>query len=77
MEDRQLVEPAYSEKIRVEDWWEPDHITYRFSSKMRCANPTCGEIVFVTGSGTVDDNYDEDGQQYQDVLSLSHSQEVP
>jgi hypothetical protein len=62
------VEPAFSGNLHSEDWWEPEHMTQRFASLLKCQNPSCGEFVFVTGNTVVDMYYDEDGPNYYDVF---------
>lgn len=68
VEARQLVEPSYSERDHAEDWWEPEHITYRLSAQMQCVNSNCGEIVFVIGAGSVHYGDDEGGDPYYETL---------
>ena len=50
-----VSEPDYSARDHGEEWWEPYHLIKRFSAKLKCANPTCGEIVFLTGLGELED----------------------
>jgi hypothetical protein len=43
-------------------------MTQRFSILLSCQNPTCGEVVFVTGNAWVDQYYDEEGPHHYDLF---------
>jgi hypothetical protein len=43
-------EPPYSKAATKMDGWEPDWSIERFSAHLRCAEPTCGEIVVISGN---------------------------
>ena len=64
-------EPAYSKSAHDQDEWDPDWIEYRFTFTCVCDKKSCGEIAYVTGSGTVDQWYSEEGQaEYYDVFRI-------
>jgi hypothetical protein len=63
-----MVEPTFSNDLHSEDWWEPEHMTQRFASLLKCQNSSCGEIVFVAGNAVVEVYYDEEGPNYYDLL---------
>jgi Domain of unknown function (DUF4145) len=57
------TEPAYSKDAHAHEAFDPDWITYRFTVKCICTKPDCGEVAFVSGSGSVDQRYtDDEGQ---------------
>lgn len=58
----QTIEPPYSELAQSMDEWDPDWIIYRFTLKCVCNKKDCGEVAFVSGSGSVDQRYDSTGQ---------------
>lgn len=65
------AEPAYSRSGRSHDAWDPDWITYRFTVTCVCTKKDCGEIAFVSGTGSVDQRYGDDGQpEYYDLFSI-------
>ncbi len=73
-----VVEPKFSADYRTnnpEDW-EVDNLVERWSARLRCDEPNCGEIVHMVGdTDTVEtDVQDEDGQMYwgarEDVLRI-------
>lgn len=53
-------EPKFSESERQNDAWEPDWVVERFSVRLRCTEPTCGEIVIVSGDTVLIDAHDEE-----------------
>jgi Domain of unknown function (DUF4145) len=66
------TEPAYSKNAHADDAFDADWITYRFTVTCICTKPTCGEIAFVTGTGSVDQRYtgDEGQFEYYDHFSI-------
>lgn len=65
------TEPAYSRNARTDEAWDPDWITYRFALACVCTNKDCGEVAWVTGTGSVSQRYDNDGQpEHYDHFSI-------
>jgi Domain of unknown function (DUF4145) len=65
------TEPAYSKNAHAHEAWDPDWITYRFTVKCVCTRPDCGEVAFVSGTGSVDQRYGDGGQpEYFDHFSI-------
>lgn len=66
--DFKSEETQASEAIRHEDWWEPEMITLVFNMTLKCT--TCRELVFVVGSGVVQEimGVDDAGEWYQDYV---------
>lgn len=66
------TEPAYSKNDHTHEMFDPEWITYRFTVKCICTKPDCGEIAFVSGSGSVDQRYADDGGEieYYDHFSI-------
>ena len=65
------MEPAYSKSAHKADEWEPDWITYRFTVTCVCTKKECGEVAFVSGSGSVDQRYGYDGSpEYYDHFAI-------
>lgn len=64
--ERLIAEPAYSKAEHIEDWWGPEHIINRYCARMQCANPACGEFVFVIGSSDLEPYYSEEGEEWSD-----------
>lgn len=66
------AEPTYSKDAHAHEAWDPDWITYRFNVKCVCTKPDCGEVAFVSGTGSVDQRYADDGGQveYYDHFSI-------
>ena len=63
----QKIEPTYSKSAHGADEWDPDWITYRFTMTCVCNKKECGEVAFVSGSGSVDQRYGYDGHpEYYD-----------
>lgn len=56
------IEPAYSQNAYSNESWDPDWITYRFTVTCVCTNNDCGDVSFVSGTGSVDQRYGDDGQ---------------
>ncbi|GCE90339.1 hypothetical protein MSKU15_1940 [Komagataeibacter diospyri] len=66
-----IGETAHSIKQRDHDDWEPDWIDQRFSIRLVCPDPDCGEIVLVSGDTIMTETYDDefpDGCCYEDAL---------
>lgn len=40
-----------------EDWYQPEHDSYRFTALLECNNKSCGEKVTCTGDGFVEFDY--------------------
>lgn len=65
------TEPAYSRGAHSDQAWEPEWITYRFTVTCVCTKKDCGELAFVSGAGSVDQRYVDDGQsEYYDHFSI-------
>lgn len=56
------IEPRYSEAAHGADEWSPDWVAYRFTVKCVCNKNDCGEVAFVSGSGSLDQRYGYNGQ---------------
>lgn len=57
-----MIEPAYSSGQHHDHDWERSWVAQRFSARMVCDEPKCGEIVFITGDmfhGEQDTGYGE------------------
>lgn len=71
-----LAEPKYSDDYRGNDSWEPENVVERWSARLVCDEPPCGEIVNLIGDiETVEVDLDDgDGQIYwgarEDVLRI-------
>jgi Domain of unknown function (DUF4145) len=59
------TEPTYSKDAHTHDAFDTDWITYRFNLKCVCTKPDCGEVAFVSGTGSVDQRYADDGGQVE------------
>ncbi|MDN2671420.1 DUF4145 domain-containing protein [Janthinobacterium sp. SUN026] len=55
-----VKEPAYSVAANKHPDWEPDWETERFSLRLICDMPECGEVAHVLGDTTVAEYYDEE-----------------
>lgn len=55
-----LIEPHHSKREHALEEWDPSWIQMRFTTMLTCDNPTCGEVVAVSGYAGVDDYYDYD-----------------
>lgn len=65
------IEPIFSKKAHSHEAWDPDWITSRFSVTCVCASRDCGEIAFVSGTGTADQRYDNEGRpEYYDHFTI-------
>jgi len=65
------TEPEYSRNAHSHEEWDPNWITYRFTVTCVCTKKDCGEIAFVSGEGSVDQRYADDGQpEYYDHFSI-------
>lgn len=64
------VEPTYSEAAHKHEAWDPDWIEYRFTLTCTCTKKDCGEVAFVSGLGTVDQRYGDDGPEYYEHFSI-------
>lgn len=65
------TEPAYSRNAHSHEAWDPNWITYRFTVSCICTKKDCGEIAFVSGTGSVDQRYGDDGQpEYYNHFSI-------
>lgn len=72
------VEPKHSEAAHGHEAWDPDWIEYRFSFKCICSLKTCGEVAFVSGSGSLDQRYDYDGNaEYYDYFRIRSFHPAP
>jgi hypothetical protein len=56
----QSEEPTYSKSAQKEDGWEPGWTVERFSARLRCTEPTCGEIVVISGNTVWIETMDEE-----------------
>jgi Domain of unknown function (DUF4145) len=54
------VEPRYSADARSHEDWEPSWISERFTMFLKCDVATCGEVVVVSGSTSVEEVDDEE-----------------
>lgn len=61
-------EPKASAALHSEDWWEVDHVELFFKCTLKCSS--CADLVFVVGSGSVSEVYDEapDGEWHRDYI---------
>lgn len=65
------TEPVYSKSAHSHEAWNPDWITYRFTVTCVCTKKDCGELAFVSGTGTVDQRYGDDEEpEYYDRFSI-------
>nr|WP_180166643.1 DUF4145 domain-containing protein [Stenotrophomonas sp. SbOxS2]NYT99499.1 DUF4145 domain-containing protein [Stenotrophomonas sp. SbOxS2] len=55
-----VKEPAYSAKNREDADWEPCWDVERFSLKLTCDDPECGEISVVSGDTSLTECFDEE-----------------
>jgi hypothetical protein len=58
-----------------EDWWDYDYAGYVFSGMLSCK--ACGESVTVVGKGHVDQEYIDDGRDYEYVTYLTPTYFTP
>ncbi|WP_299026185.1 DUF4145 domain-containing protein [uncultured Sulfitobacter sp.] len=73
-----IEEPKYSKAARSHDDWEPDWDVERFSLKLLCDHEDCGEIVFVHGSTSLVEDYDDEfGYVLVSVLQPSSFSTAP
>ncbi|WP_175526594.1 DUF4145 domain-containing protein [Geopseudomonas sagittaria] len=49
---------ADSERMRGQDWWEPEHEEYVFRLALICQN--CNDLVFLHGDGFLEEEYEID-----------------
>ncbi len=54
------TEPAYSAKNRDDADWEPSWDIERFSLKLTCDSPKCGEVLVVSGDTSLSECFDEE-----------------
>lgn len=72
------MEPAYSRSAHSHEAWDPDWVTYRFTVTCVCTKKDCGELAFVSGTGSVDQRYDYEGQpEYYDSFSIKSFYPAP
>lgn len=65
------TEPPYSRGAHSHEAWDPDWITYRFTVTCVCTKKDCGELAFVSGTGSVDQRYGDDGTpEYYNQFSI-------
>lgn len=56
------TEPEHSKSVHAHEAWDPEWIIYRFTVTCVCTRKDCGEIAFVSGTGSVDQRYDDEGR---------------
>lgn len=62
---------AASARARSHPDWEPTSIDGCFHGALRCALPSCGEVIVIIGDYSVDVDFDDDGQwNYADFFRL-------
>lgn len=54
------TEPAYSANNRDDADWEPSWDIERFSLKLTCDSPKCGEVLVVSGDTSLSECFDEE-----------------
>lgn len=54
-----VTEPQFSESGHRHYDWEPHWVVQRFTFSCVCDRKSCGEIAYVSGSGGLDQRYDE------------------
>ena len=59
-ESFKVTEPPFSKAAHGHYEWEPSWIDYRFTYSCVCDRNSCGEIAYVSGSGSVYQRYAED-----------------
>lgn len=65
------TEPVHSKIAHSHEAWDPDWISYRFTVTCVCTKKDCGEHAFVSGTGSVDQRYGDDGHpEYYDHFSI-------
>lgn len=58
---------AATEKSSSEEWFEPEYSRYVFTGILSCEH--CLEKVVVSGTGTTEEDYGEDGREYYTLLT--------
>lgn len=58
-----------------EEWWDYDYVGYVFTGMLSCK--ACGESVTVVGNGHVDQEYTDDGSDYEYVTNLTPTYFIP
>lgn len=72
------TEPVYSKNAHSLEEWDPGWITYRFTVTCVCTKKDCGELAFVSGTGSVDQRYGDDGNpEYFDHYSIKSFYPTP
>lgn len=56
-----VVEPKFSKDAFHHEDWDPHWVQERFTYQCVCDAKNCGEVAFVSGSGSVDQRYDHQG----------------
>lgn len=65
------TEPEYSRNAHSHEAFDFDWVTYRFFVICRCTKKDCGELAFVSGTGSVDQRYGDDGgAEYYNHFSI-------
>ncbi|KAI3602820.1 hypothetical protein D8I24_3219 [Cupriavidus necator H850] len=52
-ESLSVIEAEYSKKGHLDENWEPDWVVERFSLRLSCDHPECGEHSFMIGDTTI------------------------
>jgi len=67
-----IREPEYSRRNHAHENWSPDWDQSVFVTMLTCDNPTCGEVVAVSGNlvADIESDFDEDGMPTADWVSL-------
>lgn len=62
-----MLDDASTAQNSREEWFEPEFSHYVFTGHLQCA--TCSENVVICGDGGIEEDYDEDGRAYYNVLT--------
>lgn len=62
-----LIEPGYSTAAHAHEGWDESWVTHRFAAVMECSNPTCQEIVIVSGKSEPSEQFDDEVGHYYDA----------
>jgi len=74
--DKLVIRPnAETKGNSGEDYWDHDYAGYVFSGMLNCRG--CGETVTFVGTGHVDQEYTDDGQDWEYVTMLTPNFFVP
>lgn len=65
-----VVEPTVSVKYRDDPTWEPDNVVQRWSARLQCDEPNCGEFVHMIGDTDLVETFVDEVEAWglEDVL---------